>query len=148
MNQISRKYKKSNNMNVVSNLWIYMVILLHIQLLLQTFLTRFLSMLPMKSQKPYHTNKSLLNFMGERIGNSSEICGVISLLKSGKSFGPNSILMKFVKLPFSLISAPLSIILNESFQLGVFPDKLKLAKVIPLFKKDFSDFSKIAEKVM
>jgi len=102
----------------------------------------------MKSQKPYHTNKSLLNFMGERIGNSSEICGVISLLKSGKSFGPNSILMKFVKLPFSLISAPLSIILNESFQLGVFPDKLKLAKVIPLFKKDFSDFSKIAEKVM
>ena len=58
-----------------------------------------------------------------------------------------------------MISSPLSLIINESF--GVFPDKTKLAKVIPLFKKGcsptssnyrpislLSGFSKIAEKDM
>ena len=56
---------------------------------------------------------------------------------------------------------PLSQIINESFQSGIFPDKMKLAKVIPLFKKGcsvtasnyrpislLSVFSKITEKVM
>ena len=115
------------------------------------------------------SNKSPLNFMGDRVGNSffmspsvpSEISDVISVLKSGKSLGPNSIPMKILKLLSPLISSPLSQIINESFQFGVFPDKMKLAKVIPLFKKGcpltssnyrpislLSVFSKIAEKVM
>ena len=114
-------------------------------------------------------NKSPVNFMAGRIGNSFftapsvpfEISDIISTLKSGKSLGPNSIPMKILKSLSSLISSPLSQIINESFQLGVFPDKLKLAKVIPLFKKGcpltasnyrpislLSVFSKIIEKVM
>ena len=69
--------------------------------------------------------------------------------------------MKILKSLSSLISIPLSQIINESFKSGVFPDKLKLAKVIPLFKKAcpltasnyrpiylLSVFSKITEKVM
>ena len=115
------------------------------------------------------SNKSPLSFMGDRVGNSfsmspsvpSEISDVISVLKSGKSLGPNSIPMKILKLLSPLISSPLSLIINESFQSGVFPDKMKLAKVIPLFKKGcpltssnyrpislLSVFSKIVEKVM
>ena len=66
---------------------------------------------------------------------SYEISDIISTLKSGKSLGPNSIPMKILKSLSSLISSPLSQIINESFQSGVFPEKLKLAKVIPLFKK-------------
>ena len=33
------------------------------------------------------------------------------------------------------ISIPLSILINQSFSLGVFPDNLKVAKVIPVHKK-------------
>ena len=115
------------------------------------------------------SKKSPVDFMGSRIGSSFftapsiplEISDIISLLKSGKSLGPNSIPMKILKLLSPLISSPLSQIVNESFQSGIFPDKMKLAKVIPLFKKGcplaasnyrpislLSIFSKIIEKVM
>ena len=107
--------------------------------------------------------------MGSRIGSSFftapsiplEISEIISLLKMGKSLGPNSIPMKVLKLLSPLISSPLSLIINESFQSGIFPDIMKLAKVIPLFKKGcpltasnyrpislLSVFSKMTEKVM
>lgn len=115
------------------------------------------------------SNKSPLEFMGNRIGNSffsapsvpSEIFDIISALQSGKSLGPNSIPMKILKLLSPLLSAPLSQTINESFQSGIFPEKMKLAKIIPLFKKGcpltasnyrpislLSVFSKITEKVM
>ena len=90
-----------------------------------------------------------------------EISEIISLLETEKSLGPNSIPMKILKILCPLISAPLSQIINESFQSGTFPDKVKLAKVIPLFKKGcpltvsnyrpisvLSFFCKITEKVM
>ena len=35
----------------------------------------------------------------------------------------------------SPIAQPLSLVVNQAFNTGVFPSKLKLAKVIPLFKK-------------
>ena len=115
------------------------------------------------------SNKSPVDFMGDRTGNSfftapsvpNEISEIISLLKTGKSLGPNSIPMKILKALSPLISSPLSQIINESFQSGIFPDKMKFAKVIPLFKKGcplvasnyrpislLSVFSKITEKVM
>ena len=115
------------------------------------------------------SNKSPVDFMGDRTGNSfftapsvpNEISEIISLLKTGKSLGPNSIPMKILKALSPLISSPLSQIMNESFQSGIFPDKMKFAKVIPLFKKGcplvvsnyrpislLSVFSKITEKVM
>ena len=34
-----------------------------------------------------------------------------------------------------IIAQPLSLVVNQAFNTGVFPSKLKLAKVIPLFKK-------------
>ena len=81
--------------------------------------------------------------MGDRVQNSFfaapsfpvEISDIISLLKSGKSLGPNSITTKILKLLSPLISSPLSQIINESLQSGIFPDKIQLAKVIPLCKK-------------
>ena len=115
------------------------------------------------------SKKSPMDFMGVRVANSFftapstafEISDIISLLKSGKSLGPNSIPMKILKCLSSLISSPLSQIINKSFQSGIFPDKMKLAKVIPLFKKGCSltaanyrpislllVFSKITEKDM
>ena len=79
----------------------------------------------------------------------------------GKSIGPNSIPIKILKILCPVISSPLSQLINDSFQCGIFPYKMKLAKVIPLFKKGcvvttsnyrpislLSVFSKITEKVM
>ena len=81
------------------------------------------------------SNKSPVDFMGDRTGNSfftapsvpNEISEIISLLKTGKSLGPNSIPMKILKALSPLISSPLSQIINESFQSGIFPDKMKFA---------------------
>ncbi len=58
------------------------------------------------------------------------------------------------------IAKPLAIICNKSFQTGIFPDDMKIAKIVPLYKsgdkQEFSNyrpvsilpqFSKIPEKV-
>ena len=43
--------------------------------------------------------------------------------------------MKLMKGIIPSISTPLAMIINQSLKSGVFPAKLKIAKVIPLFKK-------------
>ena len=52
-----------------------------------------------------------------------------------KSVGPNSITIRLLKVLNSGISNQLAMIINESFSSGIFPDKLKIAKVTPIFKK-------------
>ena len=90
-----------------------------------------------------------------------EIINIISSLDSNKSTGPNSIPNKILKLHKNDISTELSDIFNVSFLTGVFPSKLKIAKVIPIHKKQFkldysnyrpisllSNHEKILEKLM
>ena len=90
-----------------------------------------------------------------------EIEIIIGTLKNGKSSGPYSIPTKLLKILSSDIAIPLSVIVNESFAKGVFPDKLKVAKVIALHKKESTDnpsnyrpisllsiFSKVIETLM
>ena len=68
-----------------------------------------------------------------------EIEIIIGTLKNGKSSGPYSIPTKLLKILSSDIAIPLSVIVNESFAKGVFPDKLKVAKVIASHKKESTD---------
>ena len=89
-----------------------------------------------------------------------EIEIIIGTLKNGKSSGPYSIPTKLLKILSSDIAIPLSVIVNESFAKGVFPDKLKVAKVITLHKEStdnssnyrpislLSIFSKVIETLM
>jgi hypothetical protein len=69
--------------------------------------------------------------------------------------------MNAIKLSFEFIVYPLVQIINRSISNGVFPDKLKIAKVIPVVKTDKTEyfinyrpislltiFSKFYEKVM
>ena len=83
------------------------------------------------------------------------------MFASGKAPGYDNISMRVIKHSFDLISAPLTDIINLSLQKGTFPDKLKLTKVIPIYKANnpslftnyrpislLSNFSKFFEKVM
>ena len=89
------------------------------------------------------TKKSPMNYLGTRNEHSffmtpvipMEVSDIISLLNTGKSIGPNSIPTRLLKILSLHICSPLSDIINDSFQSGMFPEKMQLAKVIPLFKK-------------
>ena len=90
----------------------------------------------------------------------TEIEDIISPFKISKSTGPFSVPVKLLKLLKPYIYKPLAIIFNEFITLGIFPDKLKCAKVIPIHRKGsptdpsnyrpislLSIYSKILEKL-
>ena len=56
------------------------------------------------------------------------------LLDDNKSSGPSDIPIKILKIAAPIIIPQLVKIFNLSFKKGVFPDLMKLAKVIPIFK--------------
>ena len=65
-----------------------------------------------------------------------EIIQIISNFRPKKLTGPNSICTKILRLLLAVdISEHLSIIFNTSFATGIFPDKLKVANVIPIHKR-------------
>ena len=95
----------------------------------------------------------------------NEISFIISSLDSHKSFGPNSIPVKSLKLLKNDMSQQLSDIFNMSFLTGKFTSVLKIDKVIPMlipihktqFKVDYANYrpisllsniEKIIEKLM
>ena len=115
------------------------------------------------------TRKSPLDYLSGRMRNSLflapvtliEVNDLISILNPSKSVGPNSIPIKLLRIIGLSISPLLALLVNQSFQSGIFPDKLKIAKVISLFKKGNPElssnyrpisllpvFSKIFEKLM
>ena len=56
------------------------------------------------------------------------------IVKNKTSEGSNSITIKLLKEVFCYIVKPYTHICNLSFKTGTFPNRMKLAKVIPLFK--------------
>ena len=65
-----------------------------------------------------------------------EIFKITQTLKSKKSTGPDGISTKLLKQIIRNIASPLEHIFNLSLSTGCCPDLLKLAKVIPIHKKD------------
>ena len=63
-----------------------------------------------------------------------EISIIIDSLENSKATGPNSIPSEILKVIKYNICNPLKEIINLSFATGVYPDQLKIAKVIPIFK--------------
>ena len=115
------------------------------------------------------SHKHFSHFLKNRRHNSfflsptskAEILSVISSIDSNKSVRPNSIPIKILKLIKNDISSQLADIFNTSFSTGVFPTILKVAKVVPVYKKDsklgfsnyrpislLSNIEKILEKLM
>ena len=86
---------------------------------------------------------------------------MIKTFNVNKAIGPNSILVTILKEIKKEISEPLSSLINLSFDTGEFPNCLKLAKVIPVYKKGdqqecnnyrpislLSNISKLIEKLL
>ena len=65
----------------------------------------------------------------------ADIAKIICQLKPKSSAGYDNISSKLLKEITDSISCPLSKIINQSLCTGIFPSKLKLAKVIPLYKE-------------
>ena len=63
-----------------------------------------------------------------------EIINIVNNNKGKASLDYNNISMALVKRTIYDISKPLTFICNLSFSTGCFPDRMKTAKVVPLFK--------------
>ena len=71
-----------------------------------------------------------------RPATADEIHDIIKSMDLNKSLGPNSIPIYIMKLCNAFFSNCLLKIVNLSFVTGIFPDLCKIAKVVPIFKKD------------
>ena len=60
----------------------------------------------------------------------------IKLSNDHKTTGPNSIPPQILKQFKKALSEPLNNLINLSFATGVFPNIAKIAKIVPLYKKD------------
>lgn len=68
--------------------------------------------------------------------NVHEIIEIVKKLKSSKSRGYDELSVHLLKQIIHHIASPLSHIFNLSLSSGIFPDLLKIAKIIPIYKKD------------
>ena len=66
--------------------------------------------------------------------NQSEVGKLIKSLPNKMSSGHDEINNVMLKSLCSAISYPLQLVFNQSIATGIFPDKMKIAKVIPLYK--------------
>ena len=57
------------------------------------------------------------------------------MLRTKKSYGHDGISMRLLKFLLPAVIKPLTIKINQSLATGIFPDKLKIAKVMPFLKK-------------
>ena len=135
------------------------------------FNTYFTNVAPSLLKKlPKQTrNKQFNEYLGKSLEESffltptspDEISKIINGLDPNKSSDIYQFPVKIIKAINAQISTPLSSIANESFFSGIYPDKLKYAKVIPLHKgkskfdvKNYRPisilplFDKILEKLM
>ena len=88
-----------------------------------------------KSMESYLKENMLCSFNFELIEQDT-VKKIIKRLNAKHSSGHDNVSTILLKEISPLISSPLTLILNQSLTTGIFPDKLKVAKIIPLFKKD------------
>ena len=88
-----------------------------------------------KSSKKHYSNflkNSLSESMFINATDEREIENIINSLNKKKALGPNSIPIKILKDHAVILSKPLSLLINLSFETGVFPDLCKIARVTPI----------------
>ena len=140
------------------------------QLKLQIYINNFFTSVAAKTKESTkYSHKHFSKFLQNRSDDSfflsptdkCEIINIIFSLDPNKSTGPNNVPTKILKLLKNYISTQLSDIFNASFSTGIFPSILKIAKVVPIYKKQsklvysnyhpiplLSNLEKILEKLM
>ena len=89
------------------------------------------------SHNEYFTNptESLFTFHNVE---QPQILSVIKSLKPKSSTDCDGLSVKLIKTSPLKLAYPLSVIVNQSLNTGIFPKSLKISKITPLFKKDDS----------
>ena len=80
-------------------------------------------------------NRILTSFAFDLV-DESIVTKHISMLRTKNSYGHDGISMKLLKFLLPAVIKPLTIVINQSLATGIFPEKLKIAKVMPFYKKD------------
>ena len=88
-----------------------------------------------KTVNSYLINKTSSAFKFKLV-TEEDIFKTISKLDSKNSTGYDQISSDLLKRINEYIHKPLTLIVNQSLSSGIFPNKLKIAKEIPIFKKD------------
>ena len=88
-----------------------------------------------KTVNSYLINKTSSAFKFKLV-TEEDIFKTISKLDSKNSTGYDQISSDLLNRINEYIHKPLTLIVNQSLSSGIFPNKLKIAKVIPIFKKD------------
>ena len=122
-------------------------------------------LLPKHTAGTKHFSEYLANRVNQNFifvsADQVEIISIIDSLDNNKGTGPYSIPGDILKALKANLCHPLMSIINMSFATGIYPDQLKIAKVIPIFKKGdkllvsnyrpislLSDIDKIFEKLV
>lgn len=98
---------------------------------------------PNLASKTPSTNLSFQSFLAEnenepislKLANINELENICRSFKASKNSGYDNIPMYVIK-NFNLISKPLLHVIKLSLTKEIFPDKLKIAKLIPIFKTE------------
>jgi hypothetical protein len=94
------------------------------------------------SQSVPKSKKNYVDFLKNPLTNSmflepidtSHVIEAANKLKPKFSTGHDDISTKLLKETIHIIKSPITHIINKSFNTGIFPEKLKIAKVIPIYK--------------
>ena len=70
-----------------------------------------------------------------------EVNGILNSMKCKTSTGPDDLSSKLIKPAALAIVSPLTKLINRCFETGYFPESMKIAKVLPIFKTgDINNF--------
>ena len=90
------------------------------------------------SNKTYDTflKRRVLMSFSFTLVNENDVVKHLTSLRTKNSAGVDGISVKLLKKLSPALINPLTLLINQSLVTGIFPNKLKIAKVLPLFKKD------------
>ena len=71
-----------------------------------------------------------------KLASENDVLKHLSSLRTKNSADVDGISVKFFKRLSSALTNPLTLIINQPLVTGIFPAKLRIAKVLPLFKKE------------